>query len=237
MSHNPAMPHGPIEEVFPDVFVVTGTMRNIFFGDMWQFSRNMTMVREDGKLTLFNAVRLGEEGLAALESLGTITNIVQIGSMHGHDDRFYVDTYDATFWSVEGMPQEEGLSVDRYLTIDGELPIGGAELFLFETTKMPEAIVFLQREGRIALACDSLQNWEAPDAFMDASTIEKMTGMGFFARANLGPAWVHGMEPQKADFDRLREIPYEHALCAHGTPIKGNASTTFHATFDRVFAG
>lgn len=235
MSHNPAMPHGPIQEIFPDVFVVMGTMRNVFFGDMWQFSRNMTIVREDGQLTLFNAVRLDDAGLAALEALGTVRNVVQLGSMHGHDDAFYVDRYSASFWSAAGMPHAETLTVDHVLEVGAELPVRDAELFLFQTTKLPEAVLLLKREGGIAIACDALQNWEHPDAFMDEGTVEKMSSMGFFARANLGPAWVHGMEPGREDFDRLRQLAFEHALCAHGIPLKGGASGAYHVTFDRVF--
>jgi hypothetical protein len=44
----PVMPHGSITEVFPDVFFVTGTTRPNFQGMQWQFSRNMTIVRELG---------------------------------------------------------------------------------------------------------------------------------------------------------------------------------------------
>src|SRR5215510_6157608 len=97
----PALPHGPIEEVFPNVFFVTGTMRAEFFGSMWTFSRNMTVVREDGRLTIVNSVRLGPSGLAELEALGTVANVVRIGDMHGTDDPFYMDRYrTATFWAV-----------------------------------------------------------------------------------------------------------------------------------------
>ena len=157
--------HGAIQEVFPDVFSVTGTMRGEFFGSMWQFSRNMTIVREGGDLTLFNAVRLDDDGLAALDALGKVKNVVKLGSMHGHDDAFYIDRYGATFWAVADMPHADGIQVDRYLTPDGELPVANASLFCFEATKLPEAILRLDREGGIMIACDSLQNWVSPDEF------------------------------------------------------------------------
>jgi hypothetical protein len=51
-----AMPHGEILEVLKDVFFVAGTMKGEFFGSMWQFSRNMTIVREGEKLTILNSV-------------------------------------------------------------------------------------------------------------------------------------------------------------------------------------
>lgn len=235
MTHNAAQPHDTLEEVLPDVFFVTGTMRNEFFGSMWTFGRNMTVVRHEGALTLFNAVRLDDEGLSKLEALGTVKNVVQLGSMHGHDDRFYVDRYGATMWAVEGMPQEDGLTVDRLLTADGELPVPGATLFLFEQTKLPEAILVLDTNGGIAIACDSLQNWESPDAFTDASTAETMTSMGFYAPCGIGPAWMHTCEPKPGDFERLKHLTFDSALFGHGTPVVGGASDSFAATYHRVF--
>lgn len=234
MSHPPAMSHGALEEVLPDVFFVMGAMRNPFFGSMWTFGRNMTVVRHEGALTLFNAVRLDDDGLAALEALGKVEHVVQLGSLHGRDDRFYVDRYGATMWAVEGMPQDEGLTVDRHLTEDGELPVPG-RLFVFRETKLPEAILVLDREGGIAIACDSLQNWEAPDPYTDEGTVETMSGMGFYTPCNLGPAWMHVCEPKAGDFTRLREIDFQHALCGHGTPVIGDAAKRYAQTYDRVF--
>ena len=230
-----AMPHGPIEEVFPDVFFVTGTMRNEFFGSMWQFSRNMTVVREGGELTIINSVRLDEEGLAALEALGKVANIVRIGDMHGVDDPFYLDRYDATFWALPNMRIQEGLKVDKELVVGGELPLSNCSLFVFETTKRPECILRIEREGGIMIACDSLQNWVEPNEFFDEGTVKITTEMGFFAAANLGPAWLHESEPEAEDFVRLKKIPFKHALCGHGSPLKNTAMEDYHTTFERIF--
>jgi len=230
-----AMSHGSIEEVFPDVFFVTGTMRNEFFGSMWQFSRNMTIVRENGQLTLINTVRLDDAGLAALDGLGKVVNVVRIGDMHGIDDPFYVDRYGAAFWALPGMGIQEGLKVDKELTVGGEMPFGDCELFAFETTERPEAILRLDREGGIMIACDALQNWVEPDQYFAEDTKATMAEMGFFTPANLGPAWVMGSKPQAADFARLKEVPFKHALCGHGTPLKDGAEQAFHATFKKAF--
>ena len=234
-EHPAAMPHGAIDEVFEDVFMVTGTMRNEFFGSMWQFSRNMVVVRDDGALTLINAVRLDDEGLAALDALGAVKHVVRIGSMHGHDDPFYVEHYGATYWALPSMPPKETPPVDRELRVGGELPFPGASLFSFEATKLPEGILRLDRDGGILIACDSLQNWLGPDEFFDESTVEKMSEMGFFAPANLGPAWVHANDPKPDDFVRLKEIEFRHVLCAHGSPLRNTAMPDFHSTFARVF--
>jgi hypothetical protein len=75
-SFAPAWPHGEILQVFPEIFVVTGTMHTELMNANWQFSRNMTIVREGSDLTLINAVRLSEKGLEQLNSLGKVRNVV-----------------------------------------------------------------------------------------------------------------------------------------------------------------
>ncbi len=232
-SFPPALAHGPIEEVFPDVFFVQGTMRADFFGSPWQFSRNMIVVREGRDLSLVNTVRLDDAGLSALDALGTVKNVVRIGTMHGVDDGFYIDRYSATYWAVPGMPHGPGLPAPRTLATGEPTPFE-CEVFTFQETRHPEAILVLKREGGIALACDSLQNWVAADQFMDAGTVEKMTGMGFFQPANLGVAWKHVNEPKPGDFTRLKDLAFEHALCGHGVPVRGGARDAYHATFRRL---
>jgi len=230
-----AMPHSEIKEVFQDVFFVTDTMKNEFFGSMWQFSRNMIVVREDGKLTILNSVRLNEEGLAALDKLGKVVNVVRLGDMHGIDDPFYVDHYGATFWALPDMKVQEGLKIDKELKVGGELPFSNASLFVFETVKRPECIIRLDREGGIMLACDSLQHWIEADQFFDESTKATMENMKFFRPANLGPAWMFESQPGAADFLRLKEIPFEHVLCGHGYPLINNARQEFLRTFNEYF--
>lgn len=234
-TYQDALPHGKIEEVFKNVFFVTGSMKNEFFGSMWQFSRNMTIVLEDGKLSIINSVRLNEEGLAELEKLGKITNVVRIGDMHGVDDPFYVDRYKAKFWALPGMKIQEGLKVDHELVENGEMPFGTSSFFNFETVKRPEGIIRLDQDGGIMIACDSLQNWIEPDEFFGAETIETMKKMDFFVKANLGLAWLHESQPQAEDFVRLKEIRFEHALCGHGYPFISNAMSQYHQTFKKFF--
>ncbi len=236
MSEFPdAMPHGEIKEVFADVFFVTGTMRNEFFGSMWQFSRNMTVVREDDQLTIVNSVRLDYQELDALEALGNVVNVVRIGDMHGIDDSFYVDRYGATFWALPGMTIQDGLKVDKELVVDGEMPFGDCSLFVFKTTRRPEGILHLNRAGGIMIACDALQNWVEPDEFFVHESVETMREMGFFVPANLGLAWLHESEPKADDFVRLKKVPFRHALCGHGSPLHDSARENYHTTFARMF--
>ena len=234
-NHNETQNHGIIKEVLNDVFSVTGTMKNEFFGSMWQFSRNMTIVREDGELTIFNSVRLNEEGLKKLDNLGKVTNVVRLGDMHGIDDAFYINKYNAKFWALPDMTIAPNLKIDKPLIEGGELPVKDASLFTFYTVKRPECIIKLNRDGGIMIACDSLQNWVKPDEFFDNDTINIMTKMNFFQSANLGPAWIHESQPQADDFIRLKKIRFNHAFFGHGAPLLDNAEKAFHNRFNQVF--
>jgi hypothetical protein len=230
-----ALPHGPIQEVFSDVFFVTGTMVGMFGGTRWQFSRNMTVVREGDALTLINTVRLDDQGLAALERLGKVVNVVKIGSLHGQDDPFYVDRYGAKLWALPGMAHAGGLATRHELAPGGATPFTGCTLFDFRATKLPEGILRLDRDGGILVACDSLQNWLAPDEFFSEESRQTMAQMSFFQQANLGPVWMQANDPQPSDFTRLKEIPFRHALCGHGSPLRDTAREAYAARFQQVF--
>src|ERR1700742_4164997 len=89
-----ALPHGELREVLPGIHFVTGSLR--LPGRLpLRFSRNMTVIVEGEPLTLVNTVRLDEAGLAALDKLGKVTDVIRIAAFHGMDDPFYADRYGA----------------------------------------------------------------------------------------------------------------------------------------------
>lgn len=232
----PALPHGSLEEVFPNVFFVTGAMETVLQGMDWRFSRNMTVIRDDDRLIIINSVRLNEQGLAELDRLGKVTDVVRLGALHGRDDPFYVARYGAEYWALPGVEHETGVPVTRHLTEDGPLPISDASLFEFRTTQIPEAIIRLNRSNGILIACDALQNWLAPDEHFSDSSTEVMQQMGFFTPANLGPVWVQAASPGADDFSRLKQLSFDHALCGHGAPLRETAWQDYSATFNRMFS-
>jgi len=227
--------HGEIQEVFEDVFMVTGTMKNDFFGSPFQFSRNMTIVRENGILTILNSVRLNDDGLKALDLLGEVKHVVRLGDLHGIDDPFYVDRYKAKFWALPDMTIESGLKIDKPLSETGDLPVSNANIFIFKSVKRPECIIKLNKEGGIMLSCDAFQNWGEPDEFFDEESIRKMKEMDFFVPHNIGPLWLMESKPEAEDFLRLKNMTYKHALCGHGTPVLNNAKAVFEDRFKIVF--
>lgn len=233
-QHPVALAHGHIKEIFNDVFFVSGAMETVLMDMDWKFSRNMTIVRDGNRLILLNSIRLSEQGLAELDLLGQVTDVIRLGALHGRDDAFYVEQYDAQYWAMPGFDNKTGLTVNE-LSPEAQLPINDVSLFQFNTTKIPEAILFLQREGGIAIACDALQNYVTPDEHFSDNSSERMQQMGFFVPANVGPMWLQAAEPKAEDFVRLNEVPFKHALCGHGEPLLNTAKEDYLATFSRLF--
>ncbi len=230
-TYAPQMPHGEIAEIFDDVFFVTGTARPSFGGQTFQISRNMTIVRSEGELTLINTMRLDEPGLTALEGLGKVKNIVKLGSYHGMDDAFYRDRYGARQWALPGAIHGAGHNSDAEL-VAGELPFPSASLFVFETSSRPEGILVLEREGGILVSCDSLQNWTEADAFWDDNSAVAMKGM--IRPANIGPGWLQAMTPEPRDFHRLQQVAYRHVLPGHGRPLLDEAKEQYERSFEAL---
>jgi hypothetical protein len=231
----PALPHGQLEEVFPDVFFVTGMMKTELMNTDWQFNRGMVVVREGNALTLTNAIRLDDAGLAQLGALGRVVNVVNIASMHGRDIGFYKARYGAKIWAPPGMRHEHGLTPDKELTPFGEMPFAGCSLFEFRTTKKPESVLHIDRAGGILVSGDSLQNWLAPDEFFSEDSCKMMTEMGFFRCAGIGPLWMQLNEPKAQDFVRLLELPFLHLLPGHGSPLRETAKEAFTETIQGTF--
>jgi hypothetical protein len=230
-----ALPHSEIEEIFPDVFFVTGTSRPTYGGQAWQFSRNMQIVRQGDSLTLVNAVRLDDDGLEKLDRLGKVKNVVKLGAFHGMDDAFYLDRYSAKQWALPGMEHEGGHGTDVELHVDGEMPFSDASLFAFESSIKPEALLIVERGGGIILSCDSLQNWVEVDRFFSTDSAEKMKAIGFIRPANIGPGWRQACNPQADDFARLKDVAFRHLLPAHGKPLLEKAHEQLSLTFAREF--
>ena len=136
-----AQAHGPIEEIFPHVFFVAGSMR---MGFAMRINRNMVIVREGQDLTLINPIRLSSKGEHELNTLGTVKHLIRLGSFHGLDDAYCVDRFDATFWCQDQSDHYAEPPVQEMLQEGGALPISNAHLFAFQLVKKPEAALLLK---------------------------------------------------------------------------------------------
>jgi hypothetical protein len=238
----PAYPHGPVEEVFDDIFFVTGTIK---MGGM-RFSRAMTVVREDGRLIIINSVRLDEAGLQKLDALGKVTDVIRLAGFHGIDDPFYRQRYGAKVWAVDGQRWVKGfnyqnLSIPTYLNADARLGIDGfplrdASLYAFDSSP-PEGLLLLHRDGGICIAGDALQNWNGPDAYFSFLGKLVMKLMGFLKPHNIGPGWLKQAKPSAASLKGVLALDFEHVLPAHGLPVKGQAKRWYEPALQAAVAG
>ena len=73
MNGPPVYPHGPVEQIADDVFMVRGSIR---MNPVVRITRNMAIVRNGSELTLVNPIRLSPAGEAELEALREVTTLV-----------------------------------------------------------------------------------------------------------------------------------------------------------------
>jgi hypothetical protein len=207
--------HGPIREVFPDVFFVTGEFH---FAPGMAIPRNMTIVRHGGELVAINSVRLSPEGERELEQLGQLKHVIRTGFYHGSDDRYFAHRFGAKLWAREGT----GTGYEA-LTSDHS-PLPDARIFAFEQAKQPEVVVLLERHGGICVPCDSYQNW-TEETFAGCSLLAKwMTRAMGFRPTIIGGPWLKAMgRGVHADFERLLEAPFQHLMPAHGSVLELDA--------------
>lgn len=229
-KHPPALPHGELVEVLPDLWFVTGSLRLPGLMPI-RFGRNMTAIRRGDRVVLVNSVRLDAAGLAALDRLGKVTDVIRLAGNHGMDDPFYAERYGATVWTVRGQRYTAGLDTSvpqtyftghKELDPERELPIAGARLWVIDSTP-PEALLYLPEHGGTVISGDSLQNWAVPDPYCNWLARIGMKRMGFFKPCNIGPAWLRRCRPPVAQLRALLDHAFTNLLPAHGTPVLGDA--------------
>lgn len=195
----------------------------------------MVIVRNNKTLTLINTVRLDEQGLAALDELGKVENIMRIGAFHGRDDGFYLDRYSAKLWALKGLSDENGKQTDVELVPRGRMPFPGGSLFVFETSRYPEGILHIDQEGGILITCDSIKNWLTADQFFSPETAKLYEHQGFFGPATISNVWKQATEVRFSDFERLKTLSFRHLLSAHGEPLLNDAYEQVLNTVNREF--
>jgi hypothetical protein len=236
-----ALPHGTLTEVLPGFFFVTGTAT--IPGPLpMRFPQAMTVVKVGERLVIVNSVRLGEEGLAELDKLGRVTDVIRLAANHGKGDPFYRERYGAKVWALEGAPYMPGFDAnaepyfepDVRFTAATELPIPGARLHVFGSKPL-EAVMVMPEHGGIAIAGDALQNMSATDPHFNWLGRFTMRAMGFLKPCNVGPGWLRQCRPPAKDLLGVLELPaFENLLPAHGTPVLGQAQQKLRPALERA---
>ncbi len=209
-------PHGPVEEIFTDIFWVHGSIN---MGRGAKFNRNMVIVREGTDLTLINAVRLDDD--QPIQDLGTVKHVVRLGCFHGLDDPYYVDTYGADFWAFDNQhPSYKDKPKPKYVMGENmPAPFSYGEVFQFHDTKWSEGALLVKRHGGVLITCDAIQHHKE---WSRASMMTRimLPFLGFTKTTLIGPLWLKAMTKEggslKADFERLLTLDFEHGVGAHG---------------------
>jgi hypothetical protein len=238
MSYPDVLPHDPPKEISADLFVVHGCVRP---NAVARFSRNMTVVRDQEQLTLINPVRMDDAGLRSLEALGEVTHVLRLGPMHGMDDAFYVDRYEADFWSFEGGTTYTTPTIKHALAEGSALPFPDARLFAFSHMTEPEGAILLERSPGVLLTCDAIQSYATPPHKPHTNWLTRLILplRGFPDETLIGPLWmkllVEDQDGMKAEFERLLKLDFDQLLSAHGTFVTQDAHAAVERAFTKMF--
>ncbi len=206
-----------------------------------RFTRNMIVIREAGKLTLINPVRMNSDGLAALEALGDVAHVLRLGALHGLDDEFYVHRYQAAFWSFAGGVTYTKPDIDHVLHDGGPLPFKDAQLLGFNCLKQPEGVILLQGKENLLIATDAIQTYSTPPHYPHTNKFTQwiLPLVGFTKHTLIGPAWMKLMVADpvgiQAEFERVLALDFDQLLPTHGTYLASGAHAAVQAAYDKMF--
>lgn len=202
-----------------------------------RISRNMTVIRHAGELSLINPIRLNEAGITALQHLGTISRILTLGALHGIDDAWYRDHFGVECWARSGSLKYPLAAGCRLLDERQPLPFPEAQLFCFRGTQ-PESAVLLRRGEGLLLTCDAIQHY---GDYRHASPVAKMLlpFLGFPKTTLVGPMWLKAVTPSggsmRKDFERLLELQFDSLFAAHGSFLSEGAHSAVEAAVRKAF--
>jgi hypothetical protein len=236
-DHPPPQRHLPLRECFPDVWLASSVQpMRIPLGLEITFSRNMVAVRTGEGWVLLNPVRLNERAEAELLAKGLFRHAVRLGTYHGRDDAYYVDTFGVEFWGVPGVQQYPEPRFNRQLDESGACPLPGAQVVIFKEATRAECVIYLPRH-RLLVTCDSVQNYEN-DSLISPLGRLIMYPMGFFKQCVIGPIWLKASTPPggslRRDFERVLALDFDNLIAGHGTPKLGGAKEALARQVERL---
>jgi hypothetical protein len=124
---------------------------------------------------------------------------------------------------------------DIELTPNGQIPFPDCSFFLFETSKLPEGIIHIAKNGGILITCDSVKNWISPDQFFSDETAKSYQLQGFFGTASISNVWKQATDVLASDFERLKLPSFRHLISAHGEPLLNDANERLVKTIKLEF--
>ena len=221
-------------EIFPHIYLLRESIK---LGPLLQMNRNMVIVREGHDLIIINAVRLNQQNLEKLNQLGTVKHVIRLGDFHGLDDQFYIDTYQAEFWSQKQHQTYPELIPNKIIDEKSIPPIKNSLFFIFKSAKYPEAVLLLN-EHKLLVSTDSIQYW---NDWKHSSVLSRIILwlMGFRLGLFIGGPWLKKVSPQKGglkkDFESLLKLDFTNLISAHGNVLKNTAKDDLRKIIDMTF--
>ncbi len=231
----PIYPHGNVEEIANDVFMLRGSIK---MNPLVRITRNMAIIRKDRELSLINPIRVDAKVEAQLTALGDIKNVIRLGCFHGVDDPYYVEKFAARMWAQPGGTTYTEPAIDVELSSDANLPFDDGEIFEFVGTVQPECALLINRDGGILFTCDAIQNY-GDYSYNNLPAKILMPFIGFPKTTLVGPIWLKVLtkegESLESEFRRLLSLKFDRLLAGHGTLLETGAHAAVERAVDKAF--
>lgn len=233
-QYPPASAHDPITEILPNVYLVHGSIK---IGPAMQMNRNMLIIKQGTELTLINSVRLHNQELKKLDTLGQVKNLIRLGDFHGLDDAFYLDRYHPEFYCQNGQSTYPSPAPTFIIDHLSRPPIDDSEFFIFTSAKYPEAALLL-KQHRLLITTDSVQ-YLADWSYTSTLTRVVLWFMGFKLGLQIGRPWLkrvtQNTDGMRADFAKLLTLDFDSLIAAHGSLLPQNAKALLAEEVAQVF--
>ncbi|MFZ5478832.1 MAG: hypothetical protein ACOZNI_18815 [Myxococcota bacterium] len=223
------LPHGPLVQLAPRLWQLTGSQKGA-----GGIPRNMTIWRmESGGLWVHSAVAVDEDTLASVTQLGPPEVLVVPNGMHRLDAPAWKQRFPA-MRVVAPAPSrakvEEVVEVDA---LDTDVP--GAEVRVPDGLKAWESCYALDSGAGTALVfCDALFNLEHQPGFR-GWVLKTLGSTGKFGITNVGKLFLKPDAPRFAAWLRAQADAGAGIVCvAHGKPVTADVSARLREAADAL---
>ena len=125
---------------------------------LFQYSRVMTVIRNNNELSLLNPVRVDESLLSQIGKLGEIKYLLKIGQLHNVDVQFYMDRFSPKLWINKGDPSIGDNEPNGFFDENEVLPFLNARVVVIEGSRIKESVLFSLYDVGCLHSCDSFLN-------------------------------------------------------------------------------